>query len=540
MNKDTQPESRNGKRLPHASASEDQNDTASNVSKTNKAKKRKINAEDDDGNMSSISDEQNISVEKLFDYIIDEEELNKLSGEQLESFNLDGSDETQYFDLNKDVEYSKVRDLLAGRVAWVKWRQNMWPAMIECVSKDKSGCLKVHIRFYEMNQKLGTVFQMTSSKVELFFKTPKHFYFKASSAVNPAKRKEFYVSYTNALRDYITYNYEADLLKSKEKNEPQIHESNSMDNEMANGEAKLTKKAKNTPKEKKNFFVLGKSHSLDEIKKLACQEYSKELLEEFDKRDKDSKCLLQVLKSDECMKFLMAIMKGERKCERHEAYLLADTRNRRRLRCGYVGPLVSDDQLALAKYLCELSEHNFKEKPSNYEYDVLYPEAVIWALMKMEELTYKRAELKCRQGFKLSKEERIKSKCNDIINRQDDYVADEDQCDEKDNIEDDYQDFTMHEDDTSFFAYNIVKDQNLENDAYCKDENLKDTIDDNDQKENCVDVSPVKAETLDDNLNEVVGNSEEQTSDAHDAKEMAESLEVDNEKKDNEEKAESS
>lgn len=84
------------------------------------------------------------------------------------------------------------------------------------------------------------------------------------------------------------------------------------------------------------------------------------------------------------------------------------------------GPLVEEDQQTLAKLVEEISKEHYKPKASNldkYEYDVLYPEAVIWALMKLENVSYSKAELKYRQGFKRTEEEIIRQRCNEILNK---------------------------------------------------------------------------------------------------------------------------
>ena len=46
----------------------------------------------------------------------------------------------------------------------------------------------------------------------------------------------------------------------------------------------------------------------------------------------------------------------------------------------------------------------------------LNKKAVIWALMKSENLTYAKAERKYRMGFKRTDEEAIKQRCNEILN----------------------------------------------------------------------------------------------------------------------------
>ena len=77
-------------------------------------------------------------------------------------------------------------------------------------------------------------------------------------------------------------------------------------------------------------------------------------------------------------------------------------------------------QHKVAGYIEAFSKEVFIDKPAhltNYEYDVLYPEAVIWALRKKEGLTYRKAEMKYEEGFKMTTEEMIKQRCHEILNR---------------------------------------------------------------------------------------------------------------------------
>ena len=143
--------------------------------------------------------------------------------------------------------------------------------------------------------------------------------------------------------------------------------------------------------------------------------------------------------------YLLTIFTGEAKCKRHDTYLKADSTTRRtQLKFSSPGPLIVAHQESLAKILEDLSSNNYKDKPmhlKNYEYDVLYPEvsqpperktagaksdwsfihysfkSVIWALQKVDELSYKKAESKYKMGFKRTEEEIIKSKCNEILTR---------------------------------------------------------------------------------------------------------------------------
>ena len=98
-----------------------------------------------------------------------------------------------------------------------------------------------------------------------------------------------------------------------------------------------------------------------------------------------------------------------------------DAKTRKRLEQISPGPLIEKDQLEVATLVTELSRTYFKEKPDiliNYEHDILYPEAVIWALKKRYNCTLKKAEAKYLEGFKRTQEEVIKQKCNEFILKQ--------------------------------------------------------------------------------------------------------------------------
>ena len=47
----------------------------------------------------------------------------------------------------------------------------------------------------------------------------------------------------------------------------------------------------------------------------------------------------------------------------------------------------------------------------------LIEQAIIWAIMKCDSVTYKKAELKYKQGFKQTQEELDKQRCNEILNK---------------------------------------------------------------------------------------------------------------------------
>jgi hypothetical protein len=80
-----------------------------------------------------------------------------------------------------------------------------------------------------------------------------------------------------------------------------------------------------------------------------------------------------------------------------------------------------EQQQELAKLVLDLSKTYYVTKPPSldqYEYDVLYPEAIIWGLRRMDNMSYTRAERKYEEGFKRTPEELLKEQCNEILNEQ--------------------------------------------------------------------------------------------------------------------------
>ncbi len=195
-------------------------------------------------------------------------------------------------------------------------------------------------------------------------------------------------------------------------------------------------------KKPQKHSVHGKMLSLEEVEVLAKQEDSQAQVEENLKRKAYSNELIRAVLFDGCKvlfakpgdhsvraessfrffyfkEYLMKIIDGSTKCTRNDLYLSADARERRRMRFT-VGPLLDDDQIELAKYTRAICNDYYKDKPKhlvNYEFDVLYVEAVIWAIMRTDNISYKKAEMKYKHGFKQTHEELVKSKCNDILQR---------------------------------------------------------------------------------------------------------------------------
>jgi hypothetical protein len=238
-------------------------------------------------------------------------------------------------------------------------------------------------------------------------------------------RKEFFISYTHALEDFLKSEKTNDLI---------------MDSENVQAQTSTPLPVKKPHK----YSVHGKMLTIEEVEKLAQQDDSPNQIEENLKRQKYSNEILRAVLFDGCQvysiffcyscfskdnkrfyflvlfgskDYLVSIINGSTKCARNEAYLNADARERRRM-CFTVGPLVEDDQIQLAKYVRTVSNDFYKNKPKHlisFEFDVLYVEAVIWAIMKTDGVAYKKAESKYKHGFKQTHEELVKSKCNEIM-----------------------------------------------------------------------------------------------------------------------------
>jgi hypothetical protein len=82
------------------------------------------------------------------------------------------------------------------------------------------------------------------------------------------------------------------------------------------------------------------------------------------------------------------------------------------------GPLIDQHQQEVHEIVSNLSKEYFRQKPvhlTNYEHDILYPEAVIWSIQKKFNLNKSRAEQKYLDGFKRTPEEIMKQKCNEFL-----------------------------------------------------------------------------------------------------------------------------
>jgi hypothetical protein len=285
--------------LPIATAAENDDEYNNEIENKNKSTSFRTNSEI---TIKRRKTEQPVKEEeeKLSDI---DKRLSELNEEEMKKFNLEDIDETELIKEIGDGVYNKKRELLAGRITWAEWRNFMWPAKIvkvtsRSITSSSQSSLKIHIRFYERNPKLGkSIFKMDASKVELFFKCKEHEHYKVLGAINPSQRKEFYITYTNALKDYIELVKEASTM-------PQI-----------------VKEEEEEIKEEieKKYLILGKQYTIEEIQDLASKPYSNEQMEENKSREETSKNLFDLVMSEECkVSQLKSLNKIEREREREK------------------------------------------------------------------------------------------------------------------------------------------------------------------------------------------------------------------------------
>ncbi|CAF0703869.1 unnamed protein product [Brachionus calyciflorus] len=366
----------------------------------------------------SVGDSEEVVDESKSETDVMIEKINKMSQEDYKLFNFENIDETKLLERAMSIfpkSYDKATELKRSQIGWASWRSKgvsiMWPCFIEKYAKDSSNTMKVFIRYYETNNKKGNIFKMPLTKVDIFLRSNEHFEIKKASAILTKFKYDFFLCYTNALKDYMSYLDEQE--KKKDLNE-------TLDTQSENiGLSQLFKSVNKADPTKKKYLVNGKLFTLDEVKEMAEKEMSSEQAKINKERVENSAKLLETLLTTECEEHLISIFTEKTKCTRHASYIEGDLKTRRKMKFSSPGPLVEDDQQKLAKFINDLSKEKYENKQENlnsYEYDVLYPEAVIFGLRKMYNLTYSRAELKYKQGFKRTDEERIKQRCNIILN----------------------------------------------------------------------------------------------------------------------------
>ena len=106
-------------------------------------------------------------------------------------------------------------------------------------------------------------------------------------------------------------------------------------------------------------------------------------------------------------------------CIRHITYLNGDFKQRKTMKFSSVGPITDEDGVLILQYLGDITKTYYPNKPTylkNYECDILYYEAVVWALMKVKNISRKKASMDYSKNiFNSTKEEKIKRRCNLIL-----------------------------------------------------------------------------------------------------------------------------
>lgn len=380
------------------------------------SKKRKLNNSDvncrkkryDDQNslnessfVNSLSDTLNDIDSSIDTNNIDAvEKIKSLTPSEIETFNLSSIDERKFIEKFKPfdnlADFNKSSELKPGKIVWAKWRIKgqdlMWPSKVVKLVTRKNVIKKVCIRYYEMNRLFSHVFKLDLSKIQLFFRSVEnHLKNKEAALKDINRRYEFFRTYSDALEDF----------QSQQLNQ---------------GETDTSKKLFNS----ENFLVINKMMKKDEIVTLAHAQLSEEQLKTNQDREIYSKDLLDILKSNECEDYIVSVITEKVECNRQKAYFTGDVKNRKAMKFSSPGPLIISHQSQLADMLESLQKIHFPNKPShlkNYEYDVLYPEAVIWAIQRLDDVNYKKAELKYKKGFQQTKEELTKQKCNEILHK---------------------------------------------------------------------------------------------------------------------------
>lgn len=314
----------------------------------------------------------------------------------------------------------KLSHFKPGTIGWAKWSRKgslniMWPCVIEKVQENKKAPPKVWIRYYEysVNQNIGHIFKLDLECVELFFRnTREHFESKITTCTDPGTkcRYEFFYTYTNALKDFETKLQILEKEKVDSVELPENHQS-------------------------KKYRVNNDMLSLSEIQDNVNRDLSKEQQAINQKRIDESREIMNVIISKKEIKdFLVSIMttksdkrrlsaKLEPHLVRHLEYLNGCSSERSKIGIDKMGlgPVTHDDCMAICQYLQDICKKHYKTKPKhlkNYEIDVLYYEAVIWALMKSKSIKRKQAcNMYEKNIFNYTSEEKLKSLCHDILNR---------------------------------------------------------------------------------------------------------------------------
>jgi hypothetical protein len=329
---------------------------------------------------------------------------------------------------NLSMKCDKLERLKPGTVAWAKWSRKgpvtvMWPCVIEKVQENKRAPPKVWLRYYEYceEMKFGHVFKMDLESVELFFgNTREHFEYKIATCTDSSTKcgYEFFFTYTNALKDF-----EKNLQKYEKEHQNSVQTSSVKSGNREHGS------------EEKKYRVNNDMLSLSQVHDIVNRDLSQEQKTLNQKRiDESRETMNAIISKKEVKDFLVSIMKtksdkrrASAKLEphlvRHLEYLNGSSIERSKIAIEKMGlgPVTHDDSMTICQYLQDICKKHFKSKPQhlkNYEIDVLYYEAVIWALMKSKNIKRKQAcSMYEKNIFNYTCEEKSKSICHDLLNR---------------------------------------------------------------------------------------------------------------------------
>lgn len=356
----------------------------------------------------SSEDETETETETLY------EKVKKMTMDQVRWFNLtkEQIDEREVADRYRDItedhaEFIKKKQLEDGRIVWAKYGKVMWPARIEKIIRSKTNTIqKVAIRYFEMDKQKSCVFRLDPNRIQLFFRpVENHFKNKESVFGNKQKRFHFISAYSDALEEF--YSSVQSELPANCATEILGERAYAWDSDSGSSACM-----------RNMYFVNDKMLSKEEVVALAEAPPSDSQVQTNNERKEYSRQLFAVLESEECQNYVIDILKKNIECTRNREYLEGGPAVRKTMRFERPGPLVLEHQTALAKLLGSLQQTHFASKPAhlrNYDYDVLYPEAVIWAIQKHENLALSKAELKYNDGFTQTSEEATKQRCNEIL-----------------------------------------------------------------------------------------------------------------------------
>ncbi len=114
----------------------------------------------------------------------------------------------------------------------------------------------------------------------------------------------------------------------------------------------------------------------------------------------------------------MGILSKTIHCKRVNDYLCGTLKDRKEMRFCSPGPLLIDHQKKLADNLQQLESVHFSTKPAHltsFTYDVIYPEAVIWAIKRLDKCSTAKATSTYKIGFRQTSEEARKQRCNELL-----------------------------------------------------------------------------------------------------------------------------